>query len=487
MANKQGQGGIQVQKQTQTLTPQQVLLVRLTELPVNDLRERIKKEMEDNPWLQGESPEDFEESETSEYGGRDADEGSVSTEVGDVQDSPTYEYSDEDDGIPRDPNADMENALYREIGDTNESLKDHLEGQLGDYNLTEHEQELVKYLIGSLENDGLLYDSLQQLADELDIWQNVQTSVEELEGLLVRVLQQMEPVGVGARDLRECLTIQAKRNYKGDVRDQMVCLFQRYWDDFSHLRWRRIQQSLKLDDLELERLQKKVRRLNPRPGGSIGGDHSDNHQITPDFIVECDENGDIHLTLNEGDIPRLVVSPDAEQELKMPVVTKSEREAMRYIRTEIGNAEMFIKAIAQRRETMLKTMKAIIRIQRPFFLEGDETLLKPMKQEDVANQTGQDTSTVSRVANSKYVLTNYGIYPLLWFFTSATRQNGDDVTVRKVLQALKETVDAEDKHHPLSDERLVVQLKERGYDVARRTVAKYRQHLNIAESRLRKA
>ena len=487
MANKQGQGGIQVQKQTQTLTPQQVLLVRLTELPVNDLHERIKKEMEDNPWLQGESPEDFEGPDASEYGYREVDEGSDSTEGREVLDSPAYVYDEEDDGIPRDPNADTENELHREMGDTNESLKDHLEGQLGDYNLTEHEQELVKYLIGSLADDGLLYDSLQVMADELDIYQNVQTSVEELEGLLVRVLQQMEPVGVGARDLRECLTIQAQRNYKGDVRDQMVCLFQRYWDDFSHLRWRRIQQSLKLDDLELERLQKKVRRLNPRPGGSIGGDHSDNHQITPDFIVECDENGDIHLTLNEGDIPRLVVSPDAEQELKMPVVSKSEREAMHYLHTQIGNAEMFIKAIAQRRETMLNTMKAIIRIQSPFFLEGDETLLKPMKLEDVANQTGQDISTVSRVANSKYVLTNYGIYPLRWFFTSATRQNGDDVTVRKVLQALKETVDAEDKHHPLSDERLVVQLKERGYDVARRTVAKYRQHLNIAESRLRKA
>ena len=493
MANKLGQGGVQVQKQkqkqtqTQKLTQQQVLLVRLTELPVNDLCERINKELEDNPWLQGERPEGFEGTEIPEYGDGETNESNASPEAEEASEGPTYDYDDGDDGIPRDPNADTENARQHEIGDTSESLTGHLEAQLGEYNLTEHEQKVMKYLIGSLADDGLLYDSLQVITDELNIYQNVQTSVEELEHLLVDVLQQMEPAGVGARDLRECLTIQAQRNYKGDVRDQMVSLFQRYWDDFSHLRWHRIQQSLKLDDMELERLRKKVRRLNPRPGGSIGGDHSDNHQITPDFFVECDENGNIHLTLNEGDIPRLVVSPDAEQELKMPVVSKSDREAMRYLHTQIGQAKMFIDAIAQRRKTMLETMKAIIRIQRPFFLEGDETLLKPMKLEDVANQTGQDISTVSRVANSKYVLTTYGIYPLRWFFTSATRQNGDDVTVRKVLQALKETVDAEDKHHPLSDERLVVLLREKGYDVARRTVAKYRQHLNISESRLRKA
>lgn len=487
--SSQGQGTYQVQTQTQQLTPQQVLVVRLTEMPLNDLRERIDKELEDNPWLQGasaEHTEDFGGSESSDNS--DSSENSEDSDFSGSSESSDFSdsYDDLDDGIPRDPNASADEHR-RELGDTAESFYDHLVGQLGEYALSDHEVEVAKYLIGSLADDGLLRTSLSQIADELDIYQNIQTSTDELEHLLIDVVQQMEPAGVGGRNLQECLTIQARRNYRGQEREQMLRLFQRYWDDFTHLRWSRIQQVLKLDDLELDRLRQRVQHLNPRPGGSIGGDHSDNHIVTPDFIVETDENGEIHLTLNEGDLPRLTVSPDAETEMQMPVVSKADREAMRYLRTQVGNARMFIEAIAQRRDTMLRTMRAIIRLQRPFFLEGDDTLLRPMKLEDVAQLTGQDISTVSRVSNSKYVQTNHGLYPLRWFFTTAARQNGDDVTVRKILQALKEVVEAEDKAHPLSDERLVALLRERGYDVARRTVAKYRGQLGIPDSRMRKA
>ena len=474
----QGQGTYQVQTQTQTLTPQQVLLVRLTEMPLNDLRERIDKELEDNPWLQGESTEDQDRAEDMEETGP--------TETPEPLVSSSYEDDDIDDGIPREPNRSDEESRQREFGDTAESFYDYLVDQLGEYDLTEHEEEVMKYLIGSLADDGLLRTPLQQIADELYIYQNVQTSYEELEHLLTTVLQQMEPAGVGGRDLKECLMLQVRRNYRGKTRDQLLKLFQRYWNDFAHMRWQRIQYVLKLDDLELDHLRQRIQRLTPRPGGSIGGDHSDNHTITPDFIVETDENGQIQLTLNEGELPRLTISPDAEQELKIPVMSKNEREAMTYLRQQVGNARMFIDAIAQRRDTMLRTMRAIIKLQRPFFLEGDETLLRPMKLEDVAQLTGQDISTVSRVSNSKYVQTDHGMYPLRWFFTSGTTQNGDEVTVRKILAALKEIVAHEDKAHPLSDERLVVLLRERGYNVARRTVAKYRTQLGIAESRLRK-
>ena len=487
MINKQGQGTIQVQTQTQQLTPQQVLLVRLTELPLNDLRERIDKELEDNPWLQGDLSEQSG-TEGSDYETKAEDSAYDGTSDGDerVEPAPTSVlFDDEDDGSQRDSN-DKAEEHRRELADTAESFFDHLVDQLGEYQLTDHEQEVMKYLIGSLADDGLLRIPLMQIADELDIYQNVTTSPEELERLLVTVLQQMEPAGIGARSLQECLVIQARRNYQGEARDQMLRLFLRYWDDFIHQRWSRIQQLMKLDDLALERLQQRIQRLNPRPGGSLGGDHSDNHVVTPDFIVEVDENGQIQMNLNEGDLPRLSISPDAEQELQMPAVTVSEREAMKYLRMQIGNAKMFIDALAQRRDTMLRTMWAIIRIQRPFFLEGDETLLRPMKLEDVADLTGQDISTVSRVSNSKFVQTNHGIYPLRWFFTTAARQNGDEVTIRKILQALKEIVDAEDHRHPLSDERLVMMLRERGYDVARRTVAKYRTQLGIPESRLRR-
>ena len=490
MTSRQGQGAVQVQTQTQQLTPQQVLLVRLTELPLNDLRERIEKELEDNPWLQGERPDDsdsFGYSDSSDNA-NSADSGEFSEgeerpEPAATSDSSVL-YDFEDDRQPRDANS--EDDRQRELGDTSETFFDYLVGQLGEYTLTDHEREVMKYLIGSLADDGLLRVPLQQIADELDIYQNIVTTPEELERLLVSVLQQMEPAGIGARNLQECLTLQAKRNYRGAARDELLTLFQRYWDDFSHLRWGRIQQVLKLDDLRLDQLKQRIQHLNPRPGGSLGGDHSDNHVVTPDFIVETDENGQIHFTLNEGDLPRLTVSPDAEQEMKMPVVTKSDREALRYLRLQVGNAQMFIDAIAQRRDTMIRTMRAIIRLQRPFFLEGDETLLRPMKLEDVAALTGQDISTVSRVSNSKYVQTNHGIYPLRWFFTSATKQNGDEVTVRKILQTLREVVAAEDKHHPLSDVRLMEILHERGYDVARRTIAKYRTQLGIPDSRLRK-
>lgn len=485
--NSQGQGAYQVQTQTQQLTPQQVLLVRLTEMPLNDLRERIDKELEDNPWLQGstENSERAEHTEGTEYN----EETTESYEPSVSSDSSAYDdaYDDVDDGIPREPANSGKEEREHELGDTAESFYDYLVNQLGEFSLTEHEEEVTKYLIGSLADDGLLRTPLVQISDELDIYQNIQTSPQELEHLLTSVVQQMEPAGVGGRNLQECLILQVKRNYQGQTRELLIRLFQRYWDDFTHLRWNRIQQLLKIDDSELERLRQRVQRLNPRPGGSIGGDRSDNHPITPDFIVETDENGEIHLTLNEGDLPLLTVSPDAEIELQMPVVSKSDREAMRYLRQQVGNARMFIEAIAQRRNTMLRTMQAIIRLQHPFFLDGDETLLRPMKLEDVAQLTGQDISTVSRVSNSKYVQTNHGLYPLRWFFTTAARQNGDDVTVRKILKALKEVVDSEDKAHPMSDERLAVLLQKRGYDVARRTVAKYRIQLGIPESRLRKS
>jgi len=214
--------------------------------------------------------------------------------------------------------------------------------------------------------------------------------------------------------------------------------------------------------------------------------HNDNHAIIPDFYVEMDDLGKLRVALNEGDLPQLIVSPDAETSLSMPAVSKAEKEALKYMRDRVENAQMFIDAIAQRRRTMLLTMKAIIKLQRPFFLEGDETLLAPMKLEDVAALTGLDISTISRVSNSKYVQTTHGTYPLRWFFTSAAMQDGESVSVRAILDSLKNLVQNEDKKQPLSDEKLVQLLREKGFAVARRTVTKYRTQLGIAESRMRK-
>jgi len=485
--NLQGQGNYQVQTQVQTLSPQQVMVARLTELPVDALRERIEKELDDNSWLETKADHDEEHSTQGVEGNTAENQDEDSRETHELVEGPRDETDErfDDDFIPN-PNNGNEEVHQREINDQEESFFDHLTNQMSEYELDEHQKEVMRYLIGSLEDDGFLRTSLLQIQDELDIYQGIQTSLEELEQLL-GIIQQMDPAGAGARNLQECFTIQAKRNYQGEDRDQLVKLFTRYWDDFAHLRWDRIKKVLKLDELQLDQLRRHIRRLNPRPGGSIGSSmHNDNHAIIPDFYVEMDDLGKLRVALNEGDLPQLIVSPDAETSLSMPAVSKAEKEALKYMRDRVENAQMFIDAIAQRRRTMLLTMKAIIKLQRPFFLEGDETLLAPMKLEDVAALTGLDISTISRVSNSKYVQTTHGTYPLRWFFTSAAMQDGESVSVRAILDSLKNLVQNEDKKQPLSDEKLVQLLREKGFAVARRTVTKYRTQLGIAESRMRK-
>ncbi len=473
MESKFGQTAVQIQTQQQTLSPQQVILARLTELPLDGLRERIGKELEDNQWLE------------TKGGGETLQSGVPDTNASQRETSSEDSFDDSDDHLPRAMFGGAE-VRQRELGDYVESFFDHLAAQLSEFNLTPHETEVLRYLIGSLEDDGMLRLPLVQIADELDVYQDVQTDEKELQRLLTTVLQQMEPAGVGARNLRECLLLQARRNYKGKVRDQLVTLFSKHWDDFSHTRWPRIQQQMKLNDTELDELKVRVRRLTPRPGGSIGNDgHVDERTVTPDFFVTTDDDGQLHLSLNEGDLPRLTLSPDADIALNMPVVTKEDREALRYLREQLANAQWFIDSLAQRRRSMILTMKAIVRLQRPFFLTGDEMKLKPMKLEDVSELTGLDVSTTSRVSNSKYVQTPHGTYPLRWFFTAAAIKDGSEVSVRNVLNALRDIVDAEDKSHPLSDEKLVTLLRQKGYSIARRTVAKYRTQLGIPESRLR--
>ncbi len=473
MDNKFAQTAVQVQTQQQVLSPQQVMVARLTELPLEGLRERINKELEDNQWLEV----------------KDGGEKAVDTPI--PPDSSSHEataedsYDDSDFTLPR-ASAGGKDQMRPELGDVRETFFDHLSNQLVEYELTDREREIAGYLIGSLEDDGMLRVPLKQIADELDIYQDVQTNSKELEHLLIDVVQQMEPAGVGARNVRECLILQARRHYKGKNRDELLSLFTDNWDDFSHMRWGKIQTAMKLDDHELEQLRRRVQRLTPQPGVSVGRGHSeDNRTVTPHFFVTKDDEGHLRLSLNEGDLPALTLSPDAEVSLQMPVVTKEDREAMHYLRDRVASAQLFIDSIAQRRRSMLLTMKAIVKLQRPFFLSGDELSLRPMKLEDVSELTKLDISTTSRVTNSKYVQTDHGIYPLRWFFTSAAVRNGDEVSVRNILSALKDLVDREDKRHPLSDEKLVALLRGKGYAVARRTVAKYRTQLGIPESRLR--
>lgn len=422
----------QTQRQTQEqrlwLTPQQLLAAKLTSLSLDELRERVEAECMENPWL--------EKRRTVKSQGRS----SLSYDVG-------------------------------ERGDT-QSFYDSLTEQMGEYDLTEEERQILEYLIGSLDDSGFITKPIHQIVDELEIYHSIPTSEREVSRLL-GVLQQFDPPGIGARNLKECLLLQHPS-------EKLRSVFENCWDDFTGKRWDRIQERMHLTDLEVEHLRREVQRLNPRPGGNLNDVMDRQMQtIKPDFIVEIDEEGVIHLSLNQGDVPSVKVSEELPGE-------EGEGESASFVRTYKEKGQQFVDALAQRRQTLLAVMKTIIRLQKAFFVEGDEALLRPMRLEDVAERTGLDLSTVSRVTSSKYVETPYGMYPLKWFFSGSSVQDGEEVSVRKVKQALQELIGAEDKTAPLSDDRLCALLREQGYEIARRTVAKYREALGFPPARLRR-
>ena len=488
--NRQTQNQVQVQAQqqvqVQTLSPQQVMLVRLTEMPIEALQQRIENECLENPWLEKASPDPSQ-------GGEYADDAPSLLERDGGEAS--YDYRSEDD-IPDymlRPTYARSTPESVEYGDTL-SFYDKLKEQMPDFDLTERDQQLLEYLIGELDDSGLLGKPLYQIVDEAEIYQGITTTEAELLHVL-GILQQFDPAGVGARTLQECLLLQIKRDEKSPYRPLLTKVMERYFDDFIHKRWERIQQKLKLSPLQVEELKREIKHLNPRPGSSLGEKSIVlGHQITPDFIVDNDEDGHITMQLNGGNGSALMISPDATEKLeayaklKDTQLTKAVQEDIRFTREYIERGQLFIDALAQRRESMIRTMNAIIKLQKPFFLEGDDTLLKPMKLEDVAELAGYDISTVSRVCNSKYVQTPFGIYSLKHFFTHKAVQKDDAemATAKQVMAALQELVDAEDKRNPLSDEKLASLLKQKGYDIARRTIAKYREIMKIPIARMRK-
>ncbi|MBO4549323.1 MAG: RNA polymerase factor sigma-54, partial [Bacteroidaceae bacterium] len=402
---------------------------------------------------------------------------SLSERDGERLDDASYDYRSEDDipdfltGASHSNNA----AEFMAYDDTL-SLTDRLREQMADFDLTDHEKELMEYLIGSLEEDGLLKKSLAILADEAEIYQGLNTSAEELEKVL-GILQQFDPPGIGARSLQECLLIQVRRDEDNPNKDLLFKLLDKCYDDFIHKRWSRIEGRLHINRAQVEQLQREIMKLNPRPGGTLGSKNAERAQaIQPDFYVDTDEDGTITVTLSRGNQPSLIISPDAE----------GKQDA--FIRQYVERGQIFINALQQRSETMMRTMQAIVKLQKTFFQEGDEMLLRPMKLEDVAAITGYDISTISRATNSKYVETTFGTFPLKWFFTHKATQNdeGDDVTARQVMAALRGYIEQEDKRQPLSDERLTQMLHADGFSIARRTVAKYRELMGIPVARMRK-
>ena len=496
-------------QQLQRLSAQQMLQVKMLEMPLNELEDNINAELDDNPALETENPDDALMGEGNEdRSALDDSDNSNDDEFGDdayEAQSEKEERKDEldqalesigkDDQMP-DYNTDRyntQNADYEEMvyGDTT-SFYDKLKEQMDMQILTDKEKQIMEYLIGSLDEDGLLRKDLDSICDELIIYYNMDVSEKEIEHVLHK-LQSFDPAGVGGRSLQECLLLQVKRLPKGVLRKTMEEVFEDYFDEFTKKHWDKIKSGLELNETQLETLKDEIRKLNPKPGASLGETDGRNmQQINPDFIVDTADDGTITFTLNRGNMPELTVSPSFTDMIETykkhkDQMSRKDKEALLYAKEKVDKAQGFIEAIKQRRHTLIITMKAIIDIQRQFFLDGDEADLKPMILKDVAERTKLDISTISRVRIEKYVQTKWGIFPLKFFFTdSYTTEDGEELSTRKIKIALQHLIENEDKKKPLSDDAISKVMKEKGFPIARRTVAKYREQLGIPVARLRK-
>lgn len=491
----------QTLQQTQTLSPQQILTVRLLEMPVAELEQRVKNELMENGALEEEldrhDPQD--DSSTADNNEPDEDNSVNDSEIISENEQQLKQAMDDYRSPDDVPDYLLNSYNERQTPEniesgSSQSFFDQMTEQMNQAELTPKEKQLMAYLIGSLENDGLLKKKLSSIVNELEIYNNINTNEEELTNVLHK-LQQFDPPGVGARDLQECLLLQIKRDekFKTPLKQAEYKIIEKYFDEFTHKRWDKIAARMQLSEADARTMQRDLARLNPRPGSAMGETEGRNlQQITPDFIVETEDDGTITITLNQGEVPQLRVSPSFMEILQHSSTDKakqsrSEKEALAYTKQKIEKAQGFIDAIKQRQNTLMAVMRAIVDIQRPFFLEGDESAIKPMILKDVAKRTGLDISTVSRVTNSKYVQTNYGTFQLKWFFTdSFTTGDGQEIAVRQIQNELKEIVNSEDKNNPYSDETLAAMLNDKGYPIARRTVAKYREQLGIPVARLRK-
>ena len=486
------------QKLQQSISQQQLLQSQLIELPLQQFAERIETEMHDNPALEttaddSEYSEFPEYSENSENSSDDFDSQREREERSDALDAALENIGRDDEDLPV-YHGGMSTSEEREemvLGDA-QSFYDQLLEQVGELELSEQERYVMEYLIRSLDDDGLLRTSLDTISEELAIYHGIDLTTEQIEDVL-RHLQQLDPAGIGARSLQECLLLQVARREKSRLTDLMRQVLTDHFEAFTKKHWDKIQHVLGLSDLQIDELLRELRRLNPKPGAAMGETIGRSmQQITPDFIVDTQDDGTITFSLNSGDLPTLQVSQSFADLLKdyqnnKDGLSRQMKEALLYTKQKVDAAQSFIDAVQTRRRTLTLTMKAIIRLQHRFFEEGDESLLRPMILKDVAEKTGLDLSTISRVSNSKYVQTRWGMFPLKYFFSDGyVTENGEELSTREIKAALRDIVEAEDKRKPMSDEALCDALKAKGYPIARRTVAKYREQLGIPIARLRK-
>jgi RNA polymerase sigma-54 factor len=484
------------QKLLQKLSPQQIQLMKLLQVPTANLEERIKEEIEENPALEMDAEAESDEYDINGDDQQDTEDRNEEEYESDEQEAPDInEYLLDDDGEIADYKTRDDH--YPEMGDDKVipiraeiSFQEHLMNQLGLLELDKRNTTIAEQIIGSLDDDGYLRSDVSSLVDDMAFRQGLEVSEKEVNDLLLQI-QQFDPPGIAARSLQECLLLQLKRKEsEGESVKQAIQILSKYFDEFTKKHYDRIQRSMGITDVQLKEIIGQIIRLNPKPGGNYSSGSQAENFIIPDFYV-VNNNGKLELSLNARNAPALRVSEGYRDMMKEyekgSKKDKRQKEAVTFIRQKIDAARWFIDMIQQRQATLLNTMGAILQHQQAFFLSGDETTLRPMILKDIAELTGLDISTVSRVANSKFVQTEFGNFRLKYFFSeSLSTDSGEEVSTKEVKKILLDFVEAEDKRKPLSDDLLTEMLQGKGYNIARRTVAKYREQLNIPVARLRK-
>ncbi len=490
----------QTQRQELKLSPQQIQLMKLLQLPIMELEQRIKEEMEINPALEeSHEHDDYEDNEPTV---EDTDNG----ENDDYNDEETHFDKDEEfdinDYLPEEDLDDYSYKLqannYSNDDDpyetpiiNEETFQDYLNQQLAYHDLSDEQLQIGQYIIGNLDDNGYLNRPVPNIVDDLLFTMNLSTTEKEVENVL-HIVQQLDPPGIAARDLQECLMIQLRRLQEESLYNDYrlsITIVRDFFEEFTKKHYDKIGKKLEVSNRELKAALDEILKLNPKPADASSSGTKNIHYITPDFFVFV-RDGHVELSLDGRNTPELHIS---KQYLKMleefsnSKDSRNKQEAVQFVKQKIDAAKWFIDAINQRQNTLFVTMKAIVDIQEEYFLTGDETKLKPMILKDVAEKVGLDISTISRVANSKYVQTPYGTTLLKFFFSEGiTNDEGNEVSTREIKKILKDAVDNENKANPMTDEAIMLVLKEKGYPIARRTVAKYREQLGIPVGRMRK-
>ncbi|HEK22281.1 MULTISPECIES: RNA polymerase factor sigma-54 [unclassified Mucilaginibacter] len=481
------------QKLLQKLSPQQIQFIKLLQVPTVSLDTRIKEELEENPALEDISLTNINEPE-EQYPDRDPDDNyDNDNEGGEMDEFNIDDYLQDDSvndyGSRYDNNGDDDDDRKEIPIAVQSSFFENLQAQLDLLPLSDKDFSIGKQIIGSLDDDGYLRRPIMSLTDDLAFSQNVMAEDEEVEDML-KVIQGFDPAGVGARTLQECLLIQLRRKDVNDpVIKKAILVVENYLEEFTRKHYDKLERSLSMNAHELRAVVGEILKLNPKPGDS-NEVSTKQMQVIPDFHIK-NNDGVLVLTLNSKNAPELRVSRSYQEMFqhydKASQKDKKLKEAVQFVKQKLDSAKWFIDAIKQRQQTLLKTMNAIMQYQYDFFLTGDDKNLKPMILKDIADRIGMDISTVSRVANSKYVQTEHGTFLLKSFFSEAIQtESGEEVSNKEVKKILEEHIGKEDKRHPLADEKLTEILKEAGYNIARRTVAKYREQMNIPVARLRK-